>query len=76
MSISKIFDKLNKYFSLSEKKRKEKESDIKEILEKLKNKQNNLKLLIKSSDSKDEKSIYKIELDTVNKLIKKTKKII
>ena len=76
MSISKIFDKLNKYFSLSEKKRKEKENDIKEILQKLEKKQNNLKCSIKSSDSKDEKSIYKIELDTVNKLIKKTKKII
>ena len=76
MSISKIFDKLNKYFSLSEKKRKEKENDIKEILEKLEKKQYDLKLSIKSSDSKQESCIYKIELDTVNKLIKKTKKII
>lgn len=76
MSISKIFGKLNKYFSLSEKKRKKKENDIKEILKKLQKKQNDLKLVIKSSRSKQEKSIYKIELDTVNKLIKKTKKII
>lgn len=76
MSISKIFERLGDYFSLSQKKRKEKEKEIKEVLKKLKNKENDLKTLIKYSKNKDEKELYKIELKAVKKLIKKTQKII
>lgn len=75
MSISKVLERLNKYFSLSEKKRRKKENDIKEILKKLQNKENDLKLLIKSSNNKHEKKLYEIELEAVKKLIKKTKKM-
>lgn len=76
MSISKVFEKLNRYFSLSEKKRKKRESEVKEILEKLQKKEEKLKTSIKNAQSKNEKELYKIELEVVKKLLKKTKKII
>lgn len=75
MSISKVLEKLNNYFSLSEKKRKKKEVELREIVAKLEKKKSKLKKALKASKIKDEKELIEIELEAVNKLLKKSQKL-
>lgn len=76
MSISKIIEKLNRYFSFSEQKRKEKEKKIKKIIEELENKKDIIKNGYKKSNNEAEKNYFLLELKAVKKLLKKAKKLI
>ncbi len=76
MSINKVIEKLNSYFSLSNKKKKQREEEIKKIIEKLEAKKKKLKKVLKNTNNKHEKDIVKIELEAVSKLLKKSKKLI
>ncbi len=76
MSISKVIEKLNNYFSLSLKKQKKREEEIHNIIKKLEQKKEKLKKTLKKKTDKHEKDIIKIELEAINKLLKKSKKLI
>jgi len=76
MSIHKIIEKLNKYFSFTEQKRKEKEAKIKKIIKELENKKSIIKSGYKKSNNEAEKNYFLLELKAVKKLLKKAKKLI
>ena len=76
MSISKIIEKLNRYFSLDEQKRKDKEAKIIEVIKKLKIKRRKVKKAIKNTSIEVEKENFQIQLDAIEKLLSRAKKLI
>lgn len=73
MSISEAVERLKKYFSLDEKKRKEKEEKLEKIIAKLTSKKKELRKAIKKSKSKEEKEVLHIEYEATVKLLEKAK---
>ena len=78
MSIKKMMDKLDDFFDLSKKKQKKKSEKIVKIINKLKDKESELKAeLIEQSERDDTSEKYydlQKELKIITKLLKKAKK--